>query len=299
MNTLVSLAENRHDSRPLPLIVAEKWDFRLDYVQEEDKVFWFAIHDWIVGLLEVDSTGASKFWNDIQRRGTLDISATLRKLPHVGKDGKKYIRDYTTDRGLYLIAQHLRVNKDRPLLKEIKQFLAKAGAFVDEVRRRPETVVESGAIDPDKVLDAVIEEYKRRGKDDSWINARITGKVKRAMFTAALKTVILDLSEKHFGMATNEVYVGLWGRNADQLRQEMKLSKYASLRDHQPTLALSYQGIAEEVCAKRLGRREELTWDEARLIVREVADLVGVQAQATSVYLEVDLATGNPLLPSG
>lgn len=281
------------DHRPLPLIVAEKWDFKLAYV-EENSVFWYSIQDWIVGLLRTNTRAASVAWYHIQSVNSTQLSFTVIQFPYTAKNGRKYKMDYTTDKGLYLIAQHLEVNKNRPLLKEIQEYLANAGVFVDVVRRKPETVVE--AIDPDKILDAVIEEYKKRGKDDTWITARMTGKVKRAMFTAALKTVISDLSEKHFGMATNEVYLGLWGRNADQLRQQMHLSKSASLRDNQPTLALSYQGIAEEISAKKLGRREELTWDEARLIVREIAHLIGIQAQATSLYLEVDLATGNPLL---
>ncbi len=296
MSIIVSSDENSLDSRPLPLIVAEKWGFKLAHVIDDD-VYWFAVVDWAIGLLQTDAQGAAKIWNDVQRKGKLQLSDSIRQLPYVAANNKAYSMDYATDKGLYLIAQHLRATKERPLLREIREFLANAGAFVDLVRREPDALMQ--AINPDKLLDAVIEEYRRRGKDDTWINARIAGKIKRAMFTTALKTVILEVSEKHFGLATNEVYVGLWGRNAEQLKAEMGLAKYASLRDHQPTLALSYQGIAEEVCAKRLGKREELAWDEARFIIREVADLVGIQAQATCVYLGMDLATGNPLLEAG
>ncbi len=293
MLDIISQESAHADNRPLPLIVAEKWGFALAHVQENNG-FWFAVQDWIVGLLITQTRDASKVWNDLKRRSSLQLSDSIRTLPYEATDGKTYSVEYTTDKGLYLIAQHLRATRERPVLREIREFLAKSGAFVDLVRREPDTLLH--AMNPDKLLDAVIEEYKRQGKDDTWINARINGKIKRAMFTTALKTVIVDVSEKHFGLATNEVYMGLWGRNADQLKLQMNLNKYASLRDNQPTLALSYQGIAEEVSAKRLGVREELTWDEARVIVREVADLVGIQAQATSHYLQIDLATGQPLL---
>ena len=42
---------------------------------------------------------------------------------------------YTNDEGLYKIAMWLRVNSNRASLKAIKDFLAKAGVFVDEARR--------------------------------------------------------------------------------------------------------------------------------------------------------------------
>ncbi len=295
MQDILSQDSVHADNRPLPLIVAEKWGFALAHVIE-DGIFHYSIRDWLMGVLVTNARNATLAWNNAQRDPELELSFPKRQFLYIAANGRKYEMDFTTDKGLYLLTHGLRITKERPLLREIREYLAKSGAFVDLVRREPDTLLQ--AMNPDKMLDAVIEEYRRRGKDDTWINARITGKIKRAMFTTALKMVIIDLSEKHFGLATNEVYVGLWGRNAEQLKAEMGLSKYTSLRDNQPTLALSYQGITEEVCAKRLGNREELTWDEARLLVREVSDLVGIQAQATSLYLGIDLATGIPLLPN-
>ncbi|MCK6580036.1 MAG: hypothetical protein L6Q98_18240 [Anaerolineae bacterium] len=152
------------------------------------------------------------------------MSSSTRRLPYTAADGKTYKRDYTTDRGLYLIAQYLRVKHDRPVLDEIRRFLAAAGAFVD-------------------------------------------------------------------------IYRGLWGRPAAALRKELSISSNANLRDHQPTLALYYQGIVEEVCAQKLGEREEVWWEEARDIIRRVAAIIGRQAQETSALLERDIATGKSLLP--
>lgn len=70
-----------------------------------------------------------------------------------------------------------------------------------------------------------------------------------------------------------------------------------NLRDHQPTIALYYQGIVEEVCAQKLGEREELWWEEAREIIQTVATIIGRQAKETSELLQKDLVTGKPLLP--
>jgi hypothetical protein len=189
------------------------------------------------------------------------------------------------------------VTKVRPVLDEIKRFLAAAGAFVDEVRRTPDAFLLSGAITPDQAIDAAIQAYRAQGKDDNWIRARLEGKIKRSQFTAALAAAVLDmLTPRHYAIATDDVYKGLWGRTAAYLKRELDLPKSASLRDHQPMLALHYQGIAEEVSAHKLGQRQELAWDEAREIVQKVAQFIGRQAQETSEMMDMDLATGKQLL---
>lgn len=81
---------------------------------------------------------------------------------------------------------------------------------MDEVRRNPDTVVESGMIDPDKALDAVIKMYQREGKSNEWILMRINTKIQRAAFTSALKAAMADTTQTQYGKATNEIYLGLW-----------------------------------------------------------------------------------------
>ncbi|HEX2907559.1 MAG TPA: hypothetical protein VHO69_11895 [Phototrophicaceae bacterium] len=142
-----------------------------------------------------------------------------------------------------------------------------------------------------------IDYHRKRGKDDRWIQMRIDSKIKRNQFTAALAEFVQDvLTPRHYATATDDVYRGLWNRTASTLKHELGISNSRSLRDHQPILALYYQGIVEEVCAEKLGEREELWWDEAREIIRHVAAIIGRQAKETSELLQKDLATGKPLL---
>jgi hypothetical protein len=294
MTNLSVVPTSDEDARPLPLIVAERWNFPLAHLHHEQALF-YAVQDWIRGLTgEADTRYLiSKFkkteagqqtWNSIQR------------LPYKASDGKTYQRDYATDRGLYLIAQYLRVKQDRPMLDEIRRFLAAAGAFVDKVRREPDKLIDAAAVNPDKLLEAFIEYHRKRGKDDHWIRMRIDSKIKRNRFTAALAEFVRDvLTPRHYATATDDVYRGLWGRTAAALKRELSVSS-GSLRDHQPTLALYYQGIVEEVCAQKIGAREELWWEEAREIIRQVTLIIGRQAQETSELLGQDLATGRPLL---
>jgi hypothetical protein len=282
------------DDTPLPLIVAKRWNFPLAHLQTENGMY-YAVQDWMRGLTGEDDT--RKIWSYFKKQPAWShMSSLTRRMPYLTSNGKKQQRDYTNDKGLYLVAQYLRITGDRPMLDEIRRFLAAAGAFVDEVRREPDKLAESVA-NPDKLLDAFIEYHRKRGKDDRWIQMRFESKIKRNQFTAALSEFVRDaLTPRHYATATDDVYQGLWHRKAAALKSELGLPNNASLRDHQPILALYYQGIVEEVCAQKLGQREELWWDEAREIIQTIAKIIGRQAQETSELLGQDIATGRPLL---
>ncbi len=256
---------------------------------------YYAVQDWMRGLTGEDYV--TNIWAMFKKTDAgKQMLNPIVGLPYKAKDGKTYKRDYTTDKGLYIISQYLRVKQDRPMLDEIRRFLAAAGAFVDEVRREPDKLAES-VTNPDKLLDAFIEYHRKRGKDDRWIQMRIESKIKRNQFTAALSEFVRDaLTPRHYATATDDVYQGLWQRKAAALKSELGLPTHANLRDHQPILALYYQGIVEEVCAQKLGTRDELTWNEARDIIQTIAKIIGRQAKETSDLLGQDIATGRPLL---
>ncbi|MBC7870127.1 MAG: hypothetical protein H7Y09_04760 [Chitinophagaceae bacterium] len=257
---------------------------------------FYAIQDWIRGLTGADNI--RRIWRDMQRGGSLSqLYDSIVQLPYIATNDKTYQADFINDKGLYLIAQNLRSTKARPALAAIKKYLAEAGAFVDEVRRDPNIVLLSGAMTPDQAMEAAIQAYRAQGKDDRWIALRLEGKIKRNLFTAALQAAVAEtLKRWHYATATDDVYKGLWGRTAANLKKELAVPKGESLRDHQPTLGLYYQGIAEEAAAYKLGDRQEVTWGEAREIVMMVAGFVGTQAQAMSELLQMDLATGKRLL---
>lgn len=287
--------DNKKD--PLPIQVSQRWNFPLAHIKVDNTLF-YAIQDWIRGLTGTDNP--ARTWSDAKRGiKQSQLYDSIVELPYVAKDGKTYQVEHTDDKGLYIIAQGLRVTKSRSALAAIKRFLAQAGAFVDQVRMNPQTVITSGAIDPDQAIDAALEAYRAQGKDDRWIQARIEGKIKRKQFTMALTAAVAEiLTPKHYAIATDDIYLGLYNRTSAYLKGELNLSKKAKLRDHQPYMAVHYQGIAEEASALKLGDRQELDWDEARSIIQMVAKFVGKQVQEMGQLLNMDIATGKPLLPS-
>lgn len=285
------------NTTPLPLIVANRWGFPLAHMRTDEGML-YAVQDWMRGLTGENDTRyvLAQFKKTEAGKQTL---ISYQRLPYKAADGKTYQRDYTTDNGLYLIAQYLRVKEERPMLGEIRRFLAKSGVAMDEIRLDPNKLA-GNAKDADKMLNAFIEYHRKRGKDDGWIQTRIEGTIKRNQFTAALTEFVTDvLNRSHYAIATDDVYRNLWDRSAAQLKAELSVPKNGNLHDYQPRTGLYYQGITEEVSAHQLDARQEVTWNEARSIIQTVATIIGRQAAETSQLMQMDVATGKPLLTSG
>jgi len=64
MSDLPSLFDSEKDDLPLPLIVAEKWEFPLAHMEIEGQLF-YAVQDWLRGLTGSDNI--RRIWSDMQR----------------------------------------------------------------------------------------------------------------------------------------------------------------------------------------------------------------------------------------
>jgi hypothetical protein len=294
MNNDVSFPINisGDDERPLPVIVAEMWKFPLRVVNDSGQ--WYSIRDWISGL-----TGTSdplRAWQNARKApGMQTFLERVRQYPY--GSGNSYFID---DKGLYAIAINLRLVKNRTALPDIKDFLAKSGAFADLMRRDSKARAEFGATaGPEAILDATVERYQKSGYDDNWIHARLEGVVTRKQFTSALKAAVLSASSDLYWKGTEKIYSGLWKRTTAQLRGDLEISKSATVRDHFGEYALIYTRLAEKVATDKLKDAETVNEALAMEIVYAAAKMIRAQALATSQELGIDLVTEKPLLPSG
>lgn len=280
MNQLPSIPGTPDSNKtPLPILVARKWRFELAYIDRDGNPdnYLYCARDWFIGL-----GGSRQRWaNTDKSRYRSTILAPVKRA-----NGKTDKLEFVNANDLYAIAQDMRGMQSRPQLQEIKDYLRDAGVVVDQLRR-----------DPVKAMDVALDGYQKQGKDDLWIQSRMDGKLSNKQFRAALvEAVGRMLTEGEFAGSQNTVYQGLWNRTAAQLKSELSLKKHQSLRDHQPTLALQYQSIAEQTAATKLGTKEYITLQEAQNVVRIVAQMIGRQARETGQALGIDLATGRPLL---
>jgi hypothetical protein len=273
---------------PLPLQAAKRYHFPLQHHQQPNDTILYSVQDWIAGLSGASISSAQATWSKMNSE--FQIKSWL--LPYAVKNGKSYEMDFTTDEGLYQIAQAMRAMKKRPLLQEIKDFLAKAGAFVELLRQDPEGAKEA------------ISDYRRHkaiasGKSEAWITARELGIQARNQCTAS---IVKANPETNIGEATNTVYRGVLGQDAAGLRQVLKIGQKQNPRDELPIVALSYLQVAEASIATQLeGLADDdiVPLDIVRRVIAIVAQTTGRQASEMAVILGVDIVTGRKQLGNG
>lgn len=271
---------NTNDERPLPLIVADKWGFDLAYIErDDDGTLLYSARDWFMGMGGTQTRYSEAISSDwFRSTEAVDIEVKRqRRAPEM--------LPFVTDKGLYIIAQNMRSMNKRPQIAEIKDYLAAAGAFQDKQR-----------LDPSIAIDAGIEAYRAQGKPSGWIEARVNGKVNRKSLTATLTTICPELN---IGEATNNVYTGVFARDAATLKAQMGLKKSARLRDNMHHIGLHMLGIVEGTLDELFKERDEVPQDEALATIISISRMFGRQADEIQQVLGIDIATGRPLLGDG
>jgi hypothetical protein len=264
----------KHEPQPLPLHIADRWNFQLTYY-EKDGQYLYSVNDWFLGLGAKDPKDSFKKYRS--KGGELKVTP----LP-IQTAGGEQVANFTNDEGLYLIAQDMRSTKTRPQLKEIKEYLAKAGVFVDQLRQTSQSQLTR----QEKMWDKL-------GKSESWKVARRDGTVSRKRFTSMLQDVIHEMSGMQYGQATNAVYRGLFDRKAGDLKQQAGVKQ---IRDHMPTAGLSYVQLVEDYVISSLAGRADVPFDEALALIDEITTDLKPIIMKHQRAKGIDLGTGRPLL---
>jgi hypothetical protein len=205
-------------------------------------------------------------------------------------DGKRRTTDAATEEQILRIIQSV----PSPRAEPFKRWLARVGAERLEEERDPELGIQ-------RSVDRAAARYERLGRPSGWINDRLQGTISRRAFTDALKAAVEEglADGELFARATSSVYKGVFHRTAADLRRDLNLDSRQNPRDHMQRVALGFLSIAEALCADELGDAQNITPEQARHIVSEVAHMVGVSADVLQERVGRDLVTGRPLLPSG
>lgn len=270
----VSFPVNPADDRPLPLIVAEYWQFPLQYHVVEGQ-YWYAIQDWIAGLTSSSTELASRIWADMQRAEGFDhTTVSIRSMDYLTSDHRLYQRDFIIDDGLYFIAQHLRSTKKRPSLKAIKQYLAKAGVFVDFARREPEKAAAQlhNYADNREYRKMVEEEGFTPGEAIQRIETRARGIVTR-------KWIVQVWSDrgargKDFGILINRISEIVHGKSATRRKKEMGLPRHDTPRNYDPASDLALTAVTELMSGLLHERRNSYGVDELGEDVNDTRPIV-------------------------
>lgn len=261
------------------------FDARIRRINHDGAVY-YSLVDIMSEFSDLASEGEVLWRRTRQRlqKDGFELRQNVTELKLRAKDGKMRSTQCCTADIALRIVQSIPSERAEP----VRQWLASLGIERLEENADPELGLNRAAA-------RVVENYRKQGKSDEWIDARFRSIQSRNVFTDALKEHVLG--KLNYGYATNTMYQGLYsGRDADALKNEMGIK--GKLRDHQPQLAIHYQSICETIISEKLGERQTVDPRTAIEIIKAVSTVLGLQIQQISQLMGYDVGSGRPLLAS-
>ena len=188
----------------------------------ENEKWYFSVVDVIAVLTE--SPNPRKYWSVLKTRlksegSQLATNCSQLKMP--ASDGKMYKTDCMTTEQLLRLIQSIPSPKAEPF----KLWLAKIGSdFLDE------------AIDPELSIDRAIQNYRRLGYSENWINQRVKSiEVRKALTDEWDKSGVKQ--GKEYAFLTDLMYK-TWANMSAKEYKELKGLKKENLRDNMTNIEL-------------------------------------------------------------
>ena len=213
---------------------------RIVWDAEQEK-YYFSVVD-IVQVLtgSFDYQQARKYWKVLKGRlikeGNESVTNCYQlKLP--SSDGKKYKTDVADLQGIFRIIQSIPSKKAEP----VKQWLAQLGEQrIDQM------------IDPELTFQMAVEDYRRQGYSDKWINERMRSIEMRKELTDEWQRAGIT-EHKDFAILTNVLTQAWSGMTTGEYKRYKGLTK-ENLRDNMTNVELALNTLAE-VATTELSRQ--------------------------------------------
>ena len=119
---------------------------------------------------------------------------------------------------------------------------------------------------PEISVNKAIEVYRSQGKSDAWIATRMSGIVQRNAYTKTLQ----EHDVKWYGTCTDEIYRGLFGLRAKEMREKKNLAKGTNLREHMNMVQLSATMLSEAMASENI-EQNDVRGDKRCAIVSRVS----------------------------
>ena len=195
----------------------------------EKEKYYFSIVD-IIQVL-TDSDNPQTYWRVLKKRLRDEGNETVTncntlKLP--AADGKKRATDVADLEQLMRLIQSIPSKKAEP----VKQWLAEVGAQrIDQM------------IDPELTFQMAVEDYRRQGYSDRWINERMKSiKMRKELTDEWERSGIHE--QKDFAILTNVLTKAWSGMTTGEYKQYKGLTK-ENLRDNMTNIELALNTLAE------------------------------------------------------
>ena len=195
-----------------------------------DDEWHFSIVDVIEALTDTDRPG--KYWHDLKRKmendeGFDELSDFIGKLKMAGADGKFYPTDAANTETLFRIVQSVPSKK----AEAVKRWLAKTGYERILERQNPDIAIKRAILD-----------YKLQGRDDDWIEARVSCRLARQGLTDEWGS--RGIEGKQYAILTNLIHEKTFDLSVKQHEDYKGLKKH-NLRDHMTSTELLFTRLGE------------------------------------------------------
>ena len=219
-------------SRELKIQAFDDKQVRIVWDDEEQK-YYFSVTD-VVGVLtdQPDARGATVYWAVLKKRlkkeGANELITNCKQLKLPASDGKNRATDVADTEQLLRIIQSIPSKKAEP----IKQWLAQVGsARLDQVQ------------DPELSIKQAINDYRRLGYGENWINQRVKSIETRKELTDEWKRSGMQ-EGRDFALLTDIITKAWSGKTTGEYKKFKGLKK-ENLRDNMTNLELALNTLAE------------------------------------------------------
>ena len=213
---------------------------RIVWDAEQEK-YYFSVVDIVQVLTDsADYQTARKYWKVLKGRLIKEGNETVTncyqlKLP--AADGKQRLTDMADLQGIFRLIQSIPSKKAEP----VKQWLAKLGEQrIDQI------------IDPELTFQMAVEDYRRQGYSDKWINERMRSIEMRKELTDEWHRAGIH-EQKDFAILTNVLTQAWSGMTTGEYKRHKGLTK-ENLRDNMTNIELALNTLAE-VTATEISRQ--------------------------------------------
>ena len=240
----------------LAIQLFENKKVRVAWDAEQEK-YYFAVAD-IVQIL-TDSTDTKQY---IKRMRARDPELNLRwgtictPTRMMAADGKIYKTQAADLEGIFRIIQSIPSKKAEP----VKQWLAEVGSQrIDQM------------IDPELTFQMAVEDYRRQGYSDKWINERMRSiEMRKELTDEWHRSGVHD--SKDFAILTNVLTKAWSGMTTGEYKRYKGLTK-ENLRDNMTNIELALNTLAEVATTEYSRQSNPQTMAENERIAKEGGDV--------------------------
>ena len=261
---------------PHKIKLFEAQQVRTHWDAEAEK-WWFSVVD-VIQILSAQPTHdrARKYWSVMKTRMKqegAEVTTICSQLKMQAPDGKLRLTDVADNAQMLRIVQSVPSPKAEPF----KQWLAQVGS-----ERLDET------IDPEISIDRAIQNYRRLGYSENWINQRIKSIEVRKALTDEWDKAGVQRGQEY--AALTDLMSRVWSGMATREYKQHKGLKKENLRDNMTNTELVLNMLAEVAATDISQVRQPEGFEQSAAVAQE-----GAKA-AKAARLQLERSTGKPVV---